>query len=138
MAEDPIVQLLDTIPGLGPFFASLIRYELGDITRFSSAKKLCAYIGIVPSLSSSGGKSHTGRITRQGNRLLRWAFTEAAFPAIKKDASLRQFYERIAAVHGTNGAKVATARKLVSIVYRVWTDHRPYQDRVDTVALFRH
>lgn len=138
LAEDPVVQLLDTIPGLGPFFASLIRYELGDITRFPSAKKLCAYIGIVPSLSSSGGKSYTGRITRQGNRLLRWAFTEAVFPAIKKDATLRQFYERIAAVHGVKGAKVATARKLVSIVYRVWMDQRPYQDRVDAVALFRH
>jgi len=138
LTADPIAQLLDTIPGLGPFFALLIRYELGDVTRFPSAKKLGAYIGIVPSLSSSGGKSYTGRITRQGNRLLRWAFTEAVFPAIQKDAELRQFYERIAAVHGAKGAKVATARKLVSIVYRIWTDQRPFIDRVDAVALVRH
>jgi len=56
LAQDPIAQLLDTIPGLGPFFALLIRYELGDVGRFSSAKKLCSYIGIVPSFLLREGK----------------------------------------------------------------------------------
>ncbi len=138
LAEDPIAQLLDTIPGLGTFYSLLIRYEIGDIHRFPSAKKLCAYVGIVPSLSSSGGRSYTGRITKQGNRLLRWAIIEAVYPAIRKDAELRLYFERIAARHGKNTAKVATARKLLSIVYRIWTDNRPYQYREKAVALFCH
>ena len=69
--EDKITLLLKTIPGIGDIVAFLIRYEIDDIERFSSAKKLCSYVGIVPSTYSSGGKTYHGRITKQGNKWLR-------------------------------------------------------------------
>ncbi|MDL1965835.1 MAG: IS110 family transposase [Candidatus Desulfofervidus auxilii] len=53
---------------LGDIIAFLIRYEIDDIERFSSAKKLYSYTGIVPSTYSSGGKTYHGRITKQGNK----------------------------------------------------------------------
>lgn len=124
--DDAIVSLLDTIPGIGKLFALLLRYELGDIERFPSPKKLHAYVGIVPSLSSSGGRTHRGRITKAGNRLVRWALLEAAQSAIRKDPYLARYYQNVALRQGKQRAKVAVARKLLTYVYWVWKERRPY------------
>jgi transposase len=74
------VQLLKTIPGIGEFFARLIDAEIDDVGRFRSAKKLAAYAGLVPSTYSSGGKTYHGKIIKQGNKWLGWAFVEAVAP----------------------------------------------------------
>ena len=43
-----------TIPGVGPIIGAVILSEVGDISRFSSADKLAAYIGVDPSVNQSG------------------------------------------------------------------------------------
>ena len=59
--------------------------ELGDISRFDSPRELMAYIGLVPSEHSSGGKHSRGGITKTGNGRVRRLLVEAAwcyrFPA---------------------------------------------------------
>jgi transposase len=121
------VELLRTIPGIGKFFALLIAYEVDEINRFRHEKKFFSYIGIVPSTFSSGARTFHGRITKQGNKYLRWAMIEAIWPAIRKDIDLRNYYERIKAKKGANPVKVATARKLATIVYKVLLRRRPYR-----------
>ncbi len=79
--EDEITSLLMTVPGIGDITALLIRYEIDDIERFLSPGKLCSYAGIVPCTHSSGGKTYHGRITKQGNRWLRWGIIEASHKA---------------------------------------------------------
>ena len=64
---DEDCRLLKSIPGIGDFFAALIKTEIGDVCRFSSSGKLCSYAGIVPSTFSSASKVWHGRITKQGN-----------------------------------------------------------------------
>lgn len=76
--EDARAKLLQTIPGIGPFFSVLILYEIDDISRFRDEKKLSAYAGLVPSTYASGGKVFHSRITKTGNKWLRWAAIEAA------------------------------------------------------------
>jgi transposase len=127
--ENPKAQLLETIPGIGIFFATLIAHEVDDITRFPSPKKLAAYVGLVPSTYSSGNRTTHGRITKQGNKWLRWCFVEAVWPAVRKDPEIRRFYEKIKSRKGANPAKVATARRLLSIAYRMLKDNRPYEVR---------
>lgn len=78
------VKLLKTVPGIGEFFSVLIAYEVDDIRRFSSEKKFFSYIGIIPSTFSSGGRTFHGRLTKQGNKYLRWAIVEAIRPAIER------------------------------------------------------
>ena len=90
----------------------LILYEIDDISRFRDEKKLCAYAGIVPSTHASGGKVFHGRITKTGNKWLRWAAIEAAQTAVRSDSEFRAYYQRVRARKGTNAAKVATARRL--------------------------
>ena len=122
------VKLLKTIPGIGEFFARLIDAEIDDIGRFRNPKKLAAYAGLVPSTYSSGGKTYHGRIIKQGNKWLRWAFVEAVQPAVATDPHLRAQYEHLK-LRGTNKARVAIARKLLTIAFQILRDQRPYERR---------
>jgi len=124
---DKRVKLLKTIPGVGEFFAVLIANEVDDITRFANEKKFFSYIGIIPSTFSSGGRTFHGRLTKQGNKYLRWALVEAIWPAVRTDPELGVYYQRIKVKKGANPAKIATARRLATIVYRVLLQERPYR-----------
>ncbi len=118
---------MQTIPGIGRAFALLIVSEIDNIDRFSKPKKLHAYAGLVPSTYSSGGRTFNGRIIKGGNKYLRWAMVEAIWPAIQKDVDLNEFYYGLAGRKGANPAKVATAKRLLTIVYRVLKDNREYR-----------
>lgn len=133
--NDEIVERLKTIPGIGKFFAMLIRHEIDDIERFPTSDKLCAYVGLVPSTYSSGGKTYHGRIIKQGNKYLLWAMVEAVVPAMKADAEIRQYYYTMKAKKGSSVAKVATARRLLKIVYQVWKGKRFYRKNSKRTAL---
>lgn len=124
---DKRVKLLETIPGIGEFFAVLIANEVDDIGRFPNEKKFFSYIGIIPSTFSSGGRTFHGRLTKQGNKYLRWALVEAIWPAVRSDPELGAYYHRINAGKGPNPAKIAAARRLATIIYRVLKQGRPYQ-----------
>ena len=121
------VKLLMTIPGIGKFFALLIATEIDDIVRFRDKDKFASYAGLIPSVHSSADKRFYGRIIGHGNRYLRWAFIEAVWPAIKKDLSLRELYESLKIRKGANKAKVAVARRIAIIAYRVLSQKRLYQ-----------
>ncbi|MFQ6048504.1 MAG: IS110 family transposase [Phycisphaerae bacterium] len=125
--KDPRVKLLESIPGIGRSFALLVVSEIDEIGRFASPKKLHAYAGLVPSTHASGGRTFHGRIIKAGNKYLRWAMVEAVWPAIQKDPELNVFYERLRRRKGANPAKVATARRLLTIVYRVLSEQREYR-----------
>jgi len=127
--KHPYVRRLLTVPGIGKFFSVLIAYEVDNIKRFPNEKKFASYIGIIPSTYASGNFIRHGRITRQGNRYLRWALIEAIWPAINKSNYLRTYYEKIRRQKGTNKAKVATARRLATIIYRVLLEDRDYIEK---------
>jgi transposase len=117
-AGDPRVRWVRTIPGFGRLFAVLVVHEIGTIRRFATAEKLSAYAGLVPSVHASGGKVFHGRLTKQGNKWLRWAVVEAVRPAVTTDPDLRRYYERLRQRKGPNPAKVATARRLLLLPWR--------------------
>jgi transposase len=116
---DEDCKLIDTIPGFGVFLSVLAKVEIGTIDRFKSASRLCSYAGVVPSTYSSGGKTRHGKIVKAGNRNLRWCLVEAAIHSLKDKGDIRAFYLRIRRKKGNKVARVATARKLCCILYRV-------------------
>ena len=75
---DDRVPVLCQIRGVGRYTAMLIIAEVGDVTRFPTARHLCAWAGLAPTVRSSDGKARLGHISRQGSPALRWALTEAA------------------------------------------------------------
>jgi len=124
--EIPEARLIHTVPGFGVFLSVLTAVEIADIERFENERKLHSYAGVIPSTFSSGERTYHGKIIKQGNRWLRWAAVEAVWPAIRADFDVRCYYERLKRKKGANSAKVATARRLLTIIYRMLKENRSY------------
>jgi transposase len=127
LVADPRAEQLMTIPGVAHLTAYLLLAEIGDIHRFPSADKLCAYGGLTPSVRQSGEHCWQGHITRSGNRYIRWSMVEAACLAPSKDYRLGEFYRRLRHRRGPLKARVAVARKLLTAVWHVLTYSEPYR-----------
>jgi transposase len=125
----PQAQLLMTVPGISYYSALLILSEIGQIDRFKSAKHLCSYAGLVPSVYSSGSKSFHGRITKQGSRWLRWICVEISIHAANGDGSFQNPYRRICRRRGLATAKVAVARKILTVIYAMLKNNQPFRRR---------
>jgi len=117
--EDPRVELLLGFKGIDYYTAMVVLYEVGDIDRFCSARKLVGWVGLCPSVHQSGEHCRRGGITKQGNKWVRWALVQAAHQAARHDPKLRRFFERVAARRGVQKAVVAVARKLAVSIYYV-------------------
>src|SRR5271169_1700366 len=113
--EDAV--LLMTHPGVGPITSLAFVLAIGPIARFARSKKIASYLGLNPSEESSGGRRRLGGISKQGNTMVRWLLIEAVYPAVRKDAALRQDYLRLKFRRGHAIAKVAIARKLAVRMY---------------------
>jgi transposase len=113
--EDAV--LLMTHPGIAPVTSLAFVLAIGPITRFSRSKKIASYLGLNPTEHSSGGRRRLGAISKQGNTMVRWLLIEAVYPAVRKDAALRQDYLRLKFRRGHAVAKVAIARKLAVRMY---------------------
>ncbi len=108
---------LTSIKGIGPRSAAVLLAGIGNVEDFENADKLAAYVGIVPRVSQSADSDNRGRITKRGDKLLRTTLVQCALVAIRYSGYLNAFYRRIKERRGAGKAIIATARKLLSIVY---------------------
>jgi hypothetical protein len=112
---------------MGPILAAVVVSEIDTIGRFSSAQKLCGYAGLCPSTSSSGGKTHQGRLMSRCNKWLRWAFIEAAWVSVGCSPYFADHYKRKRALgKKANTAIIATARLMARICWQLLTEKRAY------------
>jgi transposase len=126
---DPRASLLTTMPGVGVYTAAVIVAEIGDVTRFPGPKQLCSFAGLVPSTRSSDGHIRHGRITKEGSPWLRWVMVLAAQKGPAASPRLADFYNRLLQRSGKKTARVALARKMLTIVYYMLGRNQPYQER---------
>jgi transposase len=108
--------VIQQIPGVGKILAAVFVAEIGDVNRFPSASKLCSWAGITPTHHESDTTVRRGHITKQGSRLVRWAAVEAV-QRQRAGSYLQRHRHRIGDRRGNGIAKVATARKLLTLVY---------------------
>jgi len=120
------VAVLAEIKGLGRYTSLLALAEIGNVSRFPTYKKLSSWVGLIPSTSSSGGITRHGKITKRGNKLLRWSLIQAAWRVIRYDDKLRAYYTRLAKRRGSSVAIVATARKLLKRIYFLLNENQVY------------
>ena len=88
----PQARRLMTHPGVGPVTALATDIFLGDPSRFTTANEVASYIGMIPSEHTSGKRQRLGKMSKQGNSLLRYLWTEAGMHASGKDPELKRFY----------------------------------------------
>jgi transposase len=110
--QRPHARRLLTHPGVGPITALATEVFLGDPRRFPDGKAVASYVGMIPSEHSSGRRQRLGKLSKQGNSLLRFLWGEAAIHAVRQDAELQRFYRRKLVQKGMGKARVAAARKL--------------------------
>ncbi|AXA90489.1 IS110 family transposase [Massilia sp. YMA4] len=122
------VDLMTSIPGLGRVTAAKVISRVGDIRRFTDAKKLAAYLGVTPKQRQSGS-SVRGRstISRMGSGEVRTAMYMPAITAIKHNPLIAAFAQRLSANGMAKMAVVVAAmRKLVHQIYGVIRSGQPF------------
>ena len=123
--------VLQSVPGVGPVVGSVVRATIGDARNFKNASALRAYTGLTPREDSSGDTRRTGKISKAGPNLLRWALYLAADVARKHDPHLADLYRRLMVERGRhhNQALCAVATHLIDRIYAILRAERPYQPR---------
>jgi transposase len=119
---------LSSIKGIGDKAATILLSVIGDISDFEDEGKLASYFGMVPRVQCSNDTKHYGRITKRGSKIGRTTMVQCALVAIRYNKYLYDFYSRIKQRRGSGKAIIATARKLLGIVYETLTNNWVFTD----------
>jgi transposase len=111
--------------GIGPIGASALVASVGDFAQFTSARQFGAWLGLVPSQKSTGGKARLGRITKRGDEYLRTLLIQGAKSAVmnsgKRSDRISQWLVQLKERIGWQKAAVALANKNARILWAVLT-----------------
>lgn len=119
-------QKLETIPGIGRILGLTIMLETGPIERFAKVGNFASYCRVVSSQWTSNGKAKGKGNTKNGNKYLSWAFSEAAELARRFDDKARAYYNRKLRKSNFMVAHAALAHKLARAAYYVMKDQVPF------------
>ncbi len=124
---------LKTLPGIGWIVASQLMARIGDWRQIKNIRQVPAFLGLVPTESSTGERTERGSITHSGDPRLRSKLIQASWSAIRQDGELREFFRTVARKHprhlGPRVAIVAVAHKLCVRAAVVLMKQRPYEMR---------
>ncbi len=126
--QNHIVNILKSMPGVGRLIALILLAEIGDISRFHSPKALCSWAGLTPRVHNSDAVVQHGHITKEGSRYLRTAMVQAATTACRVSPKWYRVHEHMALRCGRRAARVAVARRLLTVIYYMWKKDQPYQE----------
>jgi len=130
----PDAEHVSQITGVGLLTALVFILVLADKTRFSSSRKVGAYLGLVPRQKQSGRSDPQLSITKSGDEFLRRLLVQDANyilgPLCKEDSDLRRWGKRLCERGGKAAckrAKIAVARKLGTLMHRLWVTGEVYE-----------
>lgn len=134
--NNPAIDLLRTIPGVGLRTAEAVVAFIDDPHRFADGKKLGAYFGLVPSQDQSGRSNKLGHITKEGSPVVRTMLTEAVWQAVRRSPTVRAYCDRIS--RGEQDRKkiavIATAHYLVRTMWAMLKRGTVWRERPELVA----
>lgn len=119
---------ITSVPGIGPILGACILSEIGDVTRFRSADKLTAYIGVDPSVNQSGEYiSDHAHMSKRGSPYLRRAVWMASIVAVQRDPMFRAYYDKKAA-QGLKYMNIIghVTKKMTAVIFAVLRDNKIY------------
>ena len=127
--KHPDTARLIAIPSIGPATATAFVATIDDPNRFPDSENATSYVGIVPSVYQSAETEYRGRITKNGDKLLRWLLVESAHILLTRtntDWELKRWGLELQAKKGIGKARVAVARKLCAIMWKIWRDQTEF------------
>ena len=134
LKNNSLMQLLQTVPGVGPMTASCCLSSIGNASDFKNGRNFSAWIGLVPHQYSTGGKPRLLGISKRGNKELRELFIHAARAVIiRPETSERYFGSWLLELKSRkpfNVAVVALANKIARIAWSVMMTQKPFEIRI--------
>jgi transposase len=128
-SEDPEAKRLMTIAGVGPVSAVAMSCWIGEIQRFSNAKKLASYLGLAPRVRQSADQERHGHITKEGNRMVRMLVIQAALVHTRAGKGpSRKHYLGVLKRRGKQIARVAAANKLLGAIFHMMKERIDYHE----------
>ncbi|WP_459893751.1 IS110 family RNA-guided transposase, partial [Desulfothermus okinawensis] len=118
--------LLRTVPGIGFKIGIIVLSEIIDMNRFKNFDQLKSYVGLAPSVYSSGNTYYEYGLTYRKNSRLKYALIEASWVAIRKDPVLLETYNKLITRMKKQQAIIRIAKKLLSRIRYVWLNQKPY------------
>ena len=136
--DEPICRRLMGVPGVGPLTALAFRATIDRPERFRRSRDVGAHLGLTPKRYQSGETDVQGGISRCGDELARTALYEAAHSLLtrsRKWSTLRAWGMQVARRRGMARARIAVARKLATILHRMWADGTEFRWGKDDAAV---
>ncbi|HEX9595543.1 MAG TPA: IS110 family transposase [Anaerolineales bacterium] len=126
---DEVTRRLQSVPGVGPMISVLYRATIDDPQRFRRGEEVADYLGLAPGISQSGDVEYRGRITKEGDKALRWHLVEGAHSLLTRgqDCALKRWGLALETRKGGAKARVAVARKLAILLWRLWKTKETFQ-----------
>lgn len=126
---DAVTRRLQSVSGVGPMISVLYRATIDDPHRFRRAEEVADYLGLAPRIYQSGDCEYRGRITKEGDNALRWHLVEGAHVLLTngQDCALKRWGLALEKRKGSAKAKVAVARKLAILLWRLWKTGESFQ-----------
>jgi transposase len=129
--SDPVVQMMQEIPGVGPVVSLTTVASVGDPSRFRSSRAAASYTGLVPSEHSSGERRQRGHITKQGPSEPRRVWIQAAQAVLRmRQHPLKEWAHRLIYRRGRRVAVVALARRMFRWAFALWRDGKRFDERL--------
>jgi len=123
------IELIVTVPGVGPDVAASIVAEIGDdMKRFPSEGHLLSWAGLCPRSDESAGKRRSTRI-RQGAPWLKPMLVQAAWSSVRvKGSYARALFHRLKTRRGPGTAIIAVAASMLGAIYHMLSKEVPYKE----------
>ena len=127
--EDELLVRLQSIPGVGPLVSLAFVGWMDRADRFEKSRDVGACLGLRPSVRDSGGQSHHGSITREGDREMRRLLVQAAHASLqcRQDSSLKRWGLQLIERRGKGKAVVALGRKISVLMHRLWVTGESFE-----------
>ena len=120
-------ELLLTVPGVGLMTAITFLVQIGDIGRFKKLDELCSYVGLIPSMHSSGDRTLTGKMIKRGRKMMKIMLIEASWTAIRNDPVMMIRFSELTKHMNKNKAIIRIARKLLNRIRYVLKNQQNYE-----------
>ncbi|MFC7544092.1 IS110 family transposase [Siccirubricoccus deserti] len=136
--DDAVCRRLMTVPGVGAVVALTFRSTIDDPARFRSSRSVGAFLGLTPKRYQSGETDRAGAISKVGDATTRVALFEAAhvlLTRVTKWPALKAWGVRLIQRRGAKRAKVVVARKLASVLHRMWVSESDFRYGIPAVAM---
>jgi transposase len=131
-SHHPLVKLLSTIMGVGTMTAILILFEIEEINRFATAKKLVAYFGLNPEYRISGDGKWGNHLSKKGRKMMRARLYMCCLTAANRDPMMKQLYAKYRGMGKDHYfAMGVLMHKMLRVIYGMLKSGKPYDIAID-------